>query len=70
MTKHGRAGQALIEYLILFAFMSLIAINMVKGMGGMMTSSVKSIGYQLTQQLTIGVCESECWYSDYANRTY
>ena len=65
----GCAGQALIEYLILFAFMSLIALNMVKGMGGMMSDSVRSIGFQLTQQLTIGVCAEECWYSDYQNRT-
>ncbi|OUR93103.1 hypothetical protein A9Q84_21615 [Halobacteriovorax marinus] len=70
MRKQRRAGQALIEYLILFAFMSLIAVNMVKGMGGMMTASVRSIGYQLTQQLTIGVCDRECWYADYVNRTY
>jgi Flp pilus assembly pilin Flp len=63
------SGQALIEYLILFSFMALIAINMVKGMGGMLTSSIGTIGQQLTQQLTIGVCEKECWYSEYENRT-
>ena len=65
--KH--AGQAMIEYLLLFSFMALIAINMVKGMGGMMTSSIQTIGYQLTQQLTIGVCERECWFTGYENET-
>jgi hypothetical protein len=67
--KNNNFGQALIEYLILFSFMALIAINMVKGMGGMMTSSIRTIGYQLTQQLTIGVCDNECWFSGFLNET-
>ena len=60
-------GQALIEYLLIFAFMTFITINMVKGLGKTMLSSVGYIGFELTQQLTIGVCERGCFYNGYRN---
>jgi hypothetical protein len=60
-------GQALIEYLLIFSFMAFITINMIKGLGATLLSSVGYIGYELTQQLTIGVCNKECFYDGYRN---
>jgi hypothetical protein len=60
-------GQALIEYLLIFAFMTFIAINMIKGLGATMLSSVGYIGFELTQQLTVGVCQKACFYNGYKN---
>jgi hypothetical protein len=60
-------GQALIEYLLIFSFMTFVTINMVKGLGKTMLSSVGYIGFELTQQLTVGVCERRCFYNGYRN---
>lgn len=62
------SGQALIEYLLLFCFMTFIGINMAKGVTRTMTSSVGIIGYELTEQFTIGVCEDHCFYKGYLNQ--
>jgi len=61
-------GQALIEYLLIFCFMTFIGINMVRGMGKTVTSSVGIIGYELTEQFTVGVCKTHCFYSGYKNQ--
>lgn len=61
-------GQALIEYLLIFSFMTFIAINMVKGLGKTLYSSVGHIGYELTEQFTVGVCKKECFFSGYKNQ--
>jgi hypothetical protein len=62
------SGQALIEYLIVFSFVTFLGINMTKGLGKTMLKSVGYIGYELTEQFTIGVCKEECFYSGYTNR--
>jgi hypothetical protein len=61
-------GQALIEYLLIFSFMTFITISMVKGLGKTLFSSVGYMGYELTEQFTIGVCETECFFSGYVNQ--
>ena len=63
----NKRGQALIEYLIIFSFMSLVAINMVKGLGGFMRESMGGLGHALTQQLTIGICKKHCFFEGYKN---
>ena len=62
------SGQALIEYLLIFAFMTFISIGLVKGLGKTMFKSVGYIGYELTEQFTVGVCKSACFYSGYKNQ--
>lgn len=67
--KQVRAsGQALIEYLLLFSFMTFIAINMVKGLGKTVTNSVGVMGYELTEQFTVGVCKKHCFFDGYRNQ--
>lgn len=61
-------GQALIEYLLLFSFMTFISISMVKGLGKTLFKSVGYLGYELTEQFTIGVCARECFYTGYKNQ--
>lgn len=61
-------GQALIEYLLIFSFMTFITISMVKGLGKTVLSSVGYMGYEITEQFTIGVCKSECFFSGYINQ--
>jgi hypothetical protein len=66
--KKTSKGQALIEYLLLFSFMTFITIGMVKGLGKTLFKSVGYLGYELTEQFTIGVCARECFYSGYKNQ--
>ncbi|MBY0415777.1 MAG: hypothetical protein K2Q18_16505 [Bdellovibrionales bacterium] len=69
-TKKGKnhSGQALIEYLLLFSFMTFISINMVKGLGKVMMNSVGNLGYELSEQFTVGVCKQLCFYTGYKNQ--
>lgn len=61
-------GQALIEYLLIFSFVTFIGINITKGLGTTMLQSVGYIGYELTEQFTIGVCgKNQCFFSGYLN---
>ena len=48
--------------------MTFITINMVKGLGKTMSQSVGYLGFELTEQFTIGVCKTECFYSGYKNQ--
>jgi hypothetical protein len=66
--KMKAQGQALIEYLLIFSFMTFIAISMVKGLGKTLFSSVGYLGYELTEQFTIGVCKTDCFFSGYQNQ--
>jgi hypothetical protein len=61
-------GQALLEYIIIFSFLSLIAIKMVQGVSGYLTGTMGNLAYYLTQQLSVGVCNENCYYSDFKNK--
>ena len=61
-------GQAVLEYLIVFAFLSFIGVSMVKGVGDVAAQSMGSLNYVLSQHLTVGVCERLCYYNGYINR--
>lgn len=65
--KMGASGQALIEYLLIFSFMTFISISLVRGLGKTLMSSVGNIGFELTEQFTVGVCKKLCFYSGYVN---
>jgi hypothetical protein len=61
------SGQALIEYLMIFSFMVFLSINLVKGLGKTTFRTIGFLGYELTEQLTVGVCPKNCFYSGYKN---
>ena len=63
-------GQATVEYILLFSFMAFILVNFVNGLGKMVGTSMGSLGYALTQQLTIGVCPNQCFFNGYTNQGF
>jgi len=63
-----KKGQALIEYLLIFSFVTFISISLVKGLGKTMLSSIGYLGYELTEQFTVGVCKKLCFYEGYRNQ--
>lgn len=63
----NHSGQATVEYILLFAFMALIALSMVKAIGTGVSSSVGTLAFALTQELSTGICKSQCFYANYGN---
>lgn len=61
------SGQALLEYILVFGMMSIIAVGMVRGVSGYFNSSIMSLGYTLTDKLMTGVCPRNCFYGNYGN---
>jgi hypothetical protein len=68
LPKPNNKGQALIEYLLIFSFVTFLSINIVKGMSKTMLSSVGYMGYELTEQFTVGVCKKLCFFNGYLNQ--
>lgn len=65
--KKTRGGQAVLEYLIVFSFISLIGIKLVQSFHGFMANTVGGLGHVLTVKLTSGVCLQNCFYAGYKN---
>ena len=62
------SGQALIEYLLIFSFMTFVSISLVRGLGKTLMSSVGNIGFELTEQFSVGVCKKYCFFNGYENQ--
>jgi Flp pilus assembly pilin Flp len=67
MKRKSELGQAVIEYILIFGFMALIAINLAQALGRSMGGSMGSLGHVMTQHLSVGVCEQHCFYNGFAN---
>jgi Flp pilus assembly pilin Flp len=60
-------GQATVEYILIFAFMAMISLGIVRAIGGGVSTSVGTLAYTLTQELSTGVCAKNCFYSGFIN---
>ena len=47
--KRSAAGQALIEYIIIFSFMAIIAMKMVDAINGYLTGTMGNLAFYLSQ---------------------
>lgn len=61
-------GQALIEYILIFSFIALVSVGFVKSLNALMNKSIGALAYELTEQLTVGVCKKRCFYSGFLNQ--
>lgn len=60
-------GQAMVEYLLVVVFLITLTIKVVGGFTDFMATTVGNLGHVLTYNLTVGVCQDECFYSGYGN---
>ncbi|MBP9673838.1 MAG: hypothetical protein KBD63_01985 [Bacteriovoracaceae bacterium] len=60
-------GQAVIEYLFVLIFISFIGTKMIKSFGGFMGNSMGNVAHVLSSHLTVGVCPTECFFTQYKN---
>ena len=61
-------GQATIEYLLVFAFVALIAVALIKAIGLGMGSGMGLLGTGLSRHLSVGVCQEYCYYDGFINK--
>lgn len=68
--KLDKDGQALIEYLFIFAAFSVISIGAAKGIAQFSSEFFDSFTYHLTQELSVGTCAASkvCWHDNFENR--
>ncbi len=60
-------GQATVEYVLIFAFMGMVSLGIVRAIGGGVSTSVGTLAYALTQELSTGICPKNCFYSGFIN---
>jgi hypothetical protein len=68
INSQKNCGQALVEYLIVFMFMILITVKMVASIRTMMGTMVGTLGFVLSDELKVGVCEKDCFLKGYRNQ--
>lgn len=61
------AGQATIEYLMVFVLIGLISIRMAKGFSSFFADSMGSLAHVLSIHLTTGICKNDCFFNGYKN---
>lgn len=60
-------GQALVEYLVIFSFMAMLAIKLAMGLQGFVKTTMGGLSKALTLQLSSGVCQQRCFFKTYNN---
>jgi len=63
----NRSGQAVVEYLLVFLFVTFMAWWFFNNGGRYLDDSIGGLGYALSAELTTGVCERSCYFYDYVN---
>lgn len=68
--RFNQSGQALVEYLFVLMFLTIITYQMV-GEKGLFTSfmrdSMGNLGHVLTTNLMTGTCANDCFFAGYRN---
>ncbi|MAX67443.1 MAG: hypothetical protein QF441_12130 [Bacteriovoracaceae bacterium] len=65
----SQTGQALVEYLLLVAFLIIISSKLALGFNNFMRDSIGNLGHVVSLNLTVGVCQSDCFFESYVNGT-
>ncbi len=63
----NQAGQAVIEYIVIFSLMAFIAIKMAGSLQGFAKTTMGGLAKALTKELGSGVCEKNCFFKSYSN---
>jgi Flp pilus assembly pilin Flp len=65
--RDHQSGQAIIEYLFIFALFAGVSLAVAKGVGNYSSNIFKGFAYALTQELSTGYCSTGCWHDAYEN---
>jgi len=61
-------GQAFVEYILIFSLFTLISLGLIKAFNTMMDNTFTSFSFILSQHLSVGVCEDNCFFNGYVNQ--
>ena len=61
-------GQATVEYLLVFAFVALIAVALLRSIGLAVGNGMGLLGTSLSRHLSVGVCQQDCYYNGFINQ--
>ena len=61
------SGQALIEYVLVMAFVLFLATRLVGNFTDFMRDSAGNLGHVLSVNLTVGVCPQQGFFDTYKN---
>ncbi len=68
VVRKKHSGQALVEYVLIFSLFTLISLGLIKALNTMMDNTFTSFSFILSQHLSVGVCESNCFFNGYINQ--
>lgn len=60
-------GQATVEFAFVFLFVSILLFNIVRSFTDLTRDSYGNLAHILSQNLIVGVCPEECFFSGYIN---
>lgn len=60
-------GQATVEYLLLLVFLITISLQLVGSFTDFMADNMGNLGHVLSYNLSVGVCDEECFFSSFNN---
>lgn len=67
MLVKNQAGQAVIEYMLIFIFIVLVLTKVLSATNDFFTDSIGNLGHVLGANLKVGVCNTNCFFSGYKN---
>lgn len=62
-----QCGQATVEYIFILAFAILLGFNIIDKYTDFFSETMGSVSHVLSTHLTIGICETDCWFKGYEN---
>ena len=68
MMLYQHRGQATVEYIFILAFAFLLGSSITNLFTDFFRDSMGKVGHSLSTNLTIGICERDCFYTGYKNR--
>lgn len=60
-------GQATVEYIFILAFVLILGFKISKLFTNFFRDSMGNVGHVLSQNVTVGVCPSDCFFAGYVN---
>ncbi|HXH31629.1 MAG TPA: hypothetical protein VNJ01_12515 [Bacteriovoracaceae bacterium] len=67
MSLLKRTGQATVEYAFILAFAIFLGFKATNKFTDFFRDSMGNVGHVLSTHLTVGICPSRCWFSNYVN---
>ncbi len=65
--KKRQSGQAVVEYLLVLVLALIIISGLTQSVSNFLGQSFGSLGHYLTMNLSTGICQRDCFFSNYEN---